>query len=362
MRRILVDVHLWLGLTLGAIGILIGASGSLLVYDRALDAVIAPARHAVSGAAVALPLAVYARNAEQAVGEGARTLNLRLPGAAGGPLVATVRAREAGAVARVFLDPPSGRLLGTAASGGFVGWIHRFHENLLLREHGGRAAVGLVGVAMLASALSGLYLWWPARGGLRAALGVRAGLLPSRNLHYLFGFYGCLLLAVLSFSGVWLAFPDAARAVAGSIAPLEPAPREIRSSAAATGAAVSPDDALAAARALYPRARPAFLGFPAGARGVYRIGLDADDGPVQLYLDPANGAVVRRSEPSSRSAGDRALMLVRELHAGELLGAPGRALFLAGGLLPGLLAVTGTMMWLRKRALARRAAGGARPR
>ena len=350
MRRLWIDIHLWLGLTLGALGIFIGASGAVLLYDREIDAALGPARYAVSGAAVAQPLAGYAGSAAQAAGEGARVMSLRLPEAAGDPLVATVRGRAPGAFARVYLDPPTARVLGIAAGGGFTGWMHRFHENLALRDYGGRTVVGAVGVVMLASALSGLYLWWPARGGLRAALGFRTGLALSRNLHYLCGFYGCLLLAVISFTGIWLAFPEAARAVAGKLGPVGPSPREIRASLApARGAGVSPDAALAAARALYPAAQLAAVGFPAGPRGVYRFGLASGAGPVHVYVDPASGSVLHRSEPATRSAGERALALVRELHAGQILGADGRMLFLLAGALPGVLAVTGATMWWRQR-------------
>ena len=37
LRRAWVQIHLWLGLTLGVVGALLGLSGSILVYDHELD-------------------------------------------------------------------------------------------------------------------------------------------------------------------------------------------------------------------------------------------------------------------------------------------------------------------------------------
>ena len=67
-----------------------------------------------------------------------------------------------------------------------------------------------------------------------------------------------------------------------------------------------------------------------------------------LFVDAASGAVVRRIRGSDRTAGDRFLAVQHGLHTGEMLGAA-RALLFIGGLLPAVLVVTGTMMWLRQR-------------
>jgi uncharacterized iron-regulated membrane protein len=303
VKRVWVQIHLWLGWTLGSIGTVIGLSGSFLVYDHEIDAWLNPQRYAVSGPEASRSFAEYAASARQAV-PGARIAGMRMPDQEGAPIMVTARGQGPGFY-RVFVDPPTGEVLEAVPGGGLVGWVHRLHENLTLREYWGREIVGAAGIAMLVSSLSGLYLWWPARGRFREALGARKGLPWSRNLHYLLGFYGCAVLALLSFTGIWLAYVDAGRTVVSTFSPLS------------------------------PRAVEA---------GAYRVSLRDET----LFVEAATGNVVRRVRGWDRTAGDRFLAAQRGLHSGEVLG-PARVLLFVGGLLPAVLVVTGTTMWLRQR-------------
>jgi len=353
-RRIWLQVHLWLGLTLGVLGALVGLTGSVLVFDHEVDAALNPQRYAVTGSQVVLPYADYLQRAAQAVGGGARPANLRLPQDDDLPVVVFTRGRGEGAGPyRVYLDPPTGRVLDAVAGGGFVGWAHNFHESLSAREYHGREIVGAIGIAMLISSLSGIYLWWP-RGGLgRGAFGFRPGFTPSRNLHYTFGFYGSLVLAMLSFTGIFLAYPEPGRAVVGAFGPVSASPRSIQAPES-PGRAIAPDDAVAIARALYPDASVTSLGLPAGPRGAYRVSLRAPGdaaarfGPV-VFLDPRSGAVLSRADRTTRTRGDAFLAWQRVLHEGETFGLAGRIVLCIVGALPALLVITGAMIWLRQR-------------
>jgi uncharacterized iron-regulated membrane protein len=354
MKRAWIQIHLWLGVTLGVLGIFIGLSGSVLVYDHEIDAWLNPQRYAVSGPKAALPYAEYLKAAAQALDGRTRPVNLRLPEDERMPVVVLARSRDGGGFTRLYLDPPTGKVLDAAPGGGFIGWVHAFHENLTLREYKGREIVGLVGFAMLVSSLSGIYLWWPARGRLRQALlGARPGFTLSRNLHYQFGIYAAIVLAMLSFTGIWLAYTDAGRSVVAIFSPV--APRNVQAPAAPEGGKPIPlEEALKIARDLYPDVPLGGFGLPAGPRGVYRFnfatgGSAAPVSQAAVFIDPRSGAVLRNSGPATRSGGDNFLVMQRLLHEGSVLGPVGRALLFIAGLLPALFVITGTLMWLRKR-------------
>jgi uncharacterized iron-regulated membrane protein len=149
------------------------------------------------------------------------------------------------------------------------------------------------------------------------------------------------VLALLSFTGIWLAYPDAARNLLGA------APRTVQApEPAAGGKPVGLEAAVNAARTLYPSARVTGLGVPAGPRGVYRVNLRSGEDAVAVFIDPASGSVLRRADPATRGAGERFLAAIRQLHAGEGFGL-GRIILFLAGLLPAILAVSGALIWLR---------------
>ena len=350
-RRAWVQVHLWLGLTLGVIGTLIGLSGSVLVYDHEIDEALNPQRYSITAIHYALPFDEYARRAAKALGEGVRPAGIRLPDFDDGPIIVFARAVN-GPFQRAYLDPGTGRVLDTATGQDWLGFLHAFHESLTLRDYNGREMVGVVGVAMLISSLSGLYLWWPARGA-RASFAFRRGRTLSRNLHYTFGFWSMVVLAVLSFTGAVIAFPDAARSVASWFGDVSPSPRGVRA-AEASGASMGADEAVAIALNRLPNAALVGIGLPVGPRGAYRINLreigDTDPRPASVvFIDPRTRAILQQADRNSRTAADRFLAWQRPIHEGSMGGSVWRALVFIGGLLPALLMVTGLMMWLATR-------------
>jgi len=354
VRKAWVLIHLWLGLTLGVAGSLLGVTGSVLVFDQAIDGALNPQRYATSGREISLPYADYALRGARAVGEGARAVNLRLPQAEAMPVVVFVRAKGAtGALRRVYLDPPTGRVLDAPATGGLIAWAHDFHESLALRDYNGREIVGCVGIAMLVSSLSGIYLWWPRGRVRRKDFGFRRGPVVSRNLHLTLGLYSSLVLAMLSFTGIFLSFPDAGRAAVGALAPVSPSTRGMQAPES-QGRPLTPDDAAAIARAQLPDAAVTGVGIPAGPRGVYRIALrepgdDGERGGAVIFIDPRAATVLRRIDRTTQTSGDAFLAYQRPLHEGDALGLAGRIVICGVGLLPALFVVTGTMMWLRSR-------------
>ena len=158
---------------------------------------------------------------------------------------------------------------------------------------------------------------------------------------------------MLSFTGIFLAFPEAGRAAVGVLAPVSPSARGLQAPES-QGRPITPDDAVALARAQLPEAAVTGIGMPAGLRGVYRIALreppdDGERGGAVVFVDPRAGTVLRRIDRTTQTSGDAFLAYQRPLHEGDALGFAGRVVICGVGLLPALFVVTGTMMWLRSR-------------
>jgi uncharacterized iron-regulated membrane protein len=106
MRAAWVQVHLWLGLTLGTLGVFIGLSGSMLVFDTKIDALLNSHRYAVSGSQVKLPYSEYEKRAHAVLKSDARLTLMRFPHDERMPVVVFAGgSADRSGLMRVYLDP-----------------------------------------------------------------------------------------------------------------------------------------------------------------------------------------------------------------------------------------------------------------
>jgi uncharacterized iron-regulated membrane protein len=381
VRRLMFQVHMWVGLVLGVLLGLLGLSGSILVYDDAIAEMLAPVPQATAkGEALSLDKIVEA--ARGAAGRGAMQIALaREPGealsvrvaqpragegargerrAASGQQAAQQEERQAGAqgvpprqqpATQIFIDPVSGAVLGTrkAQLPPILAFAHQLHGNFFMGREG-RQFVGWMGVAMLILGCTGLVLWWPKRSQWKYAFFVRrtaTGLRFHRELHAATGIWIFVVFMIVSFSGVAIAFPNAMTMLSGrttatptynlregpSIEPLE--------GATAIGAA----EALAIAQKALPDATPTSITIPVRRDRTIMVNMLAFGAVgASVYMDPWRGQVVAVRDPSQTF-----LAWQRPLHQGLGLGAIWKLLVFLSGLVPALFVFTGIAMWLQKR-------------
>jgi uncharacterized iron-regulated membrane protein len=358
LRALWFQVHKWIGLSLAVLIIPIALSGAALVWHDALDAAINPQRYAVTGdGEAALPPATYAAAARAAPGPGERVASIRYAEHDGGPvLVSTIRPGEGRPVrTSVWLDPASGRVLDTApADGGLIRFIHVLHGSLTVPGVG-RQIVGWVGIFMFVSCLTGIWLWWPITGSLRRSWRWKRQNSTNANIHHLVGFWVLLPLAMLSFTGFWISFPGVFGAFEASQPRGNAPPDRARSLRALPleATAMTADQALAAARPLATGA-PVGIAWPTDQAPAWKIAFAREGGAAEVAVDDATGEVTPPRPPRPETNG----RLMRRLHDGDGMGPVWQMLIFLGGIIPAILAVTGTVMWLRSRgwraALARR--------
>ncbi len=386
-RRILRLAHLWIGLALGVPLAVLGITGSVLVFEHELDALFTSSlRPAATGDGGATrPAAEIIAAARAATTDRSLAPSLLLfPKRPGDPAV--VRLAPPGRVApgpgigglETFVDPASLAVLGTREIGsGLLRQIFLLHANAMIRDRSGREAIGWLGVAMLALGITGLVLWWPRRDRIAAAFVIKRGargLRLHRDLHGAAGIWAIGVFMIVSFSGVYLAFPQT---VGGAISAVFPA-RDLR--AAAAGVRVAPipgaqpmdvDAAIATALAAAAAAGGSAgatvrsVGLPGRPEQPYRVaftpaGRDPEAPAAMAFVDPWTRRVIELRDPRTYSTGETILAWQHALHAGAGLGWTWRLLVFLSGLLPILFAVTGCAMWLLKRRASRNAAFAAR--
>lgn len=362
LRRLWLDVHLWIGVGLLVVLAPLGLSGSILVWHDQLDRALHAERYAVSGTAQ-LPVEAYAAAAQTAFGQRAYLSQIRLPQEAQDPVVAVGRIPgPPGPGGRprtlnAWIDPPSGRVLATdEVARGFTAVMHRLHGTLLIPDIG-RKVVGWLGWAMFVSSATGLWLWWPRHGGFLRALHWRRGASQLFNLHHMLGFWICLPLAVLSLTGVIISFPQSAERLVGGKPAAPQAGGQAQRSRNAPPLAypvTAPAQAVAAARAARPDAQLTTVSWPQmGPRPAWRIEFKGK-GPAAapVSVDDRSGEVKKsRGGPAAGGPPQRSpfAMWSRKIHDGTDLGLFWQAVIFVGGVAPTVLSLSGLVMWLRRR-------------
>jgi uncharacterized iron-regulated membrane protein len=338
-RGVWFSIHKWIGILLAVLIVPVSLSGSALVWHDWLDETLNPER--VASGRARLPYGDYVEAARRELGPQDRIQSLALPREQGAASVTAVRPSETagGRPVRttIWLDPASGAVLDrTSGNQGLVRALHVLHGSLMVPGVG-RQIVGWVGVFMLVSSLTGLWLWWPSLGGFRRGLRWRRQETTNANLHHLAGLWAALPLAMLSLTGVWISFPG----VFGGAAPAAPAraapPMPLTQPRLDAQAAA----ALAAARL---GGAPASIAWPTDRSPEWTVGVRTGDRPREAKIDDATGTVeipAPRPETWSRT--------MRRWHDGGGMGAVWQIVIFIGGIIPALLAVTGIVMWLRTR-------------
>ena len=358
LRRLWLDVHLWLGVGLMVVLIPLSVTGAILVWHDALDRSLYASRYAVSGPEASQPVTSYAAAADKAFAGQATLTQIRLPQKPGDPVVAVGRIKgPTGADGRprtlnVWIDPPTAGVLASAEiARTFTMVTHRLHGSLLI-PGAGRKVVGWLGWAMFVSSATGLWLWWPRHAGFTRGLRWWRGASTLFNLHHMIGFWLCLPLAVLSLTGVYISFPQTSHALVGAPPPPARPAGPGRFAPPLSKPNLTMDWAAAEALQVNPEAPIVSISMPQqGAKPTWRFEIGMGPGktlPVQV--DDATGAI-KVGKPSGAEGGpDPLSRWVRRIHDGGEMGIVWRTVITLAGTAPAVLGVSGLVMWLRRRA------------
>lgn len=351
LRKAWFQVHKWIGLILAILIIPLCLSGSALVWHDAVDEALNPQRYAITADAPREPPQAYVAAAAAVLAPGERISNLRF--VAGEPVtVAAVQPPKPGASGRpartiVWLDPGSARVLDKADSAqGFVRVMHNLHGSLMVPGLG-RQIVGWLGVAMLVSSLSGLWLWWPVTGSWSRGLRWRRHSNFDTNLHHQFGFWIALPLFALSLTGAWISFPAFFARLGGEQSQQRQGGEARFRARPLEAPAQTPETVLAAARSR-AQGEVTSIAWPTDQKGEWAITLKPARGkPVSVAVDDATGA--GRIDAKAFAGQNGLARTMRKIHDGTDMGLAWQVIIFLGGILPAALAVTGVIMWWRAR-------------
>jgi uncharacterized iron-regulated membrane protein len=361
-RIFLRRVHLILGLCLGALFVVLGLTGSALVFYIEIDEALHPAiGDQPAGPAPGWSSPVWDRalaTARTRWPDPVGTWSLEVTGR-GGAIPARYYPSEHHSHhaerEMVWFSADGTRVIRAEPWGGYLmSWLYELHMHLLAGETGGRI-VGWSGFAILVLLISGIVVLWP-RGTWRKALAFKRHAVPIRrlrDLHKLTGLWAMPLLFVLAGTGALLALP-AVRTQLLSAAITAPDRVPEPRSGADSGRQIPVARALAAARGALPDARLAFIDVPGAGSEPFRIRVQVPGDPHRrfpgsfVFVDQYSGRVLAVHDIRRGNAATTAAAWIRALHDGSVAGIGTRILAIVFGLLPLLLLATGFLHWRRR--------------
>lgn len=363
LRKLWLQLHLYIGLFGGALFVLTSLTGSFLVFYKAIDEWLNPGQ-LIRTPGTERPLREILAGAQSVHPDWSTPDTLIFPLHDRDSFHAWFKdqtrapAKESWRV--VAVDPSTARPLSDRRWGSFfVSVIYELHQELLLGRPG-EVIVGIMALFLLLSVISGLYLWWPRPGRLHRALTFQSGgsrIRKQYDLHKLTGLAGAAMLTLLALTGFYLEFPHVVIPAVGWFSPVRDlSPEEQPRSELQAGAiGIPPEQAVAIARNTFPDAQPMWIGLPQHERDSFSVGLRQPGevrqagGQTEVWIDQYSGIVRRVTDWRQFTGGETFLSWLFPLHNGEAFGLAGRWLVFLTGFTPLLLYGTALRMWWLKR-------------
>lgn len=362
-RATWIKIHLYLALIAGFFFALMGLTGSISVYREELDELLNPKLvvEQPAGKRQSLDKIMTAVQTAHPTRYGSWTLEM--PKSSHGmitvwydkpretffelyaPLIVSVNPYTAEVVASRFW----GQTMTT--------WLLDLHTQLNLDRFGWNA-VGMLGLLLMVSIGTGVYLWWPGWRGIGAALRIRhnVGMIQlAFDLHRLIGLLSASVLLLLAFTGFHLSYPAVLETLVGSSG-MEHGEtgRNIISTAIPNNHPVGLESAEFVARAPFPRAELRRVTTPAGESGIYRINLrqgseiNRRHPYTTVWVDRWSGQVKEMRDPNGFTSSQTFTTWIWPMHTGEAFGATGRFIWFLAGMGLFVLYVSGLLHWLHR--------------
>lgn len=375
VTRTFYEVHRGLGTVLSLVLFVIAFTGALVVFRAEFDAwgnpgvVERASTGATAGARIGVTRAIEAARGASPL-EDFRQVIVLLPDPDGGPYRVRFAPHDGSTRAEEYVDSTTGAALGVRRNLA-ADFLFDLHAYLLTGSKLGRNAVGLLGLALLVSSVTGLVIH---RRRLREALRIewrRSLRRASADVHKAIGFWGLLFHLLMGLTGAYLGLKDVVAAVpllarfGGDVAAARTALRDAPPAPAGTSAAM-PD-----VEGVIARARDAVAGLEPNVvlldawgdrnarvtvRGTAPGSLLPKHEAFKATFDATSGRLTASESGLEAPAVMRVFHAVAPLHYGNFAGAGVKVLYLVLGLASASLVVSGIVVGASRRR-ARRGSG-----
>lgn len=363
-RELILFLHRWLGLVAALALLAIGLSAALLVFERPIDRLLNGSQVKVTPSDVPLSLNEITRQLGQSYPQyrvvvwtlpqrpdEAATVDLELDhDDAAKPAASLPEGLE------LAVNPYTGQVLGdTEKRSRLMARVHQFHTHFLAGRIGS-AIVGWSAVGLLILNLTGIILWWRRKiGSFRWQL---TGASFYFHLHQAVGIYAWGFLMLLSLTGIAIHWGREAGRIVDRLTASPPEVKMLPADSVPqpqVARPLEPDQLLSIAEKNAPGAKVTVIQMAAEPQKPVRVIMKYPEdhtpaGRTQVYLDAYSGKVRMLVDTRSASLGFKLMRLWnRQVHTGDIFGWPTQALALVFSLALTVMAITGPMLWYKRK-------------
>lgn len=360
LKKIIGQIHLWLGLASGLVVFILGITGAIYAFEDEIKDLVYKDRLYVKvpEGAERLPLSKLIPIAEKAMGRERKISRAELSQIPGRTYMFRALKLDKQAFGywnyyayyhKVYLDPYTGKVVSKEnAKREFFTVVLALHMNLLLGNVVGHFVVRWSVVCFVILLISGLVLWWPKNWKpkqLKKSFKVKWNAKFKRlnyDLHNVFGFYSFLILMVIALTGLMWSFELTTEKKAKVLSDTTQLLKEMPA-----------DVILGQALKASPKTVYFLYNFPAAKSGTVNVSAYQDE--MHLYdripyqFDRYNGVLLKKGEPFNRlSVGAKLIAMNYDLHTGSVLGLAGKLMAFLAGLIAAGLPVTGFLIWWKR--------------
>jgi uncharacterized iron-regulated membrane protein len=352
VRQLNFQIHLWAGIILAGYLIVIGVTGSILVFRPELERIsgLSP-WHNEPGKRPLADIATVVKNLRAAYPH-FRIVSITAPSQADPTFVAILEGR--GRI-KVASSAARGEVLGEfPRRSTWIDVVRDLHEALLVRRTG-RTLNGVGAGFLLLLTGTGLVIWWPGVRLWKRALTVdfhKRWRRINYDGHRAAGFWTLLVVSFWAVSGIYFAWPREVFQLVNSLSPVVTA-RPPVIAVTPDPDAIKPDLAslVGRASAIDPGTRLSGVAFPYGRRAPLEIRMRRGTGVGReyedtVYFSPYTGEYLGTWRyGANQSLGDWIIWSQVPLHFGTYWGLGVKLVWAAAGLAIPLLTITGLLMY-----------------
>lgn len=355
LRNRVFSLHRYLGLAVGLVLVLVGLTGSLLVFHNEIDRVMINMQiEKIVTPTNPTPLAMddlvtKVQNSSTNVLD-FKINYITLPEKTDDPYRIFFSSKDS-QWSEAIVNPYTGEVLKTRNwNNSLFGIIYQIHYQLLGGQIG-QILVGIVGFFVVILSITGIFLW-PGWRRLISGFKIKWNAHQKRvnfDIHKLVGIIAAVFLIFTNFTGFLWNFYDISEKIIYALTFTPKLPDPV-SQVVAGQSSLKISQIIAKSDEALPGAVTTNISLPESPSGVFRVtkkfpGQQKTDARSFVYLDQYTGKTLQLKDSRQPSRAEFILDSFTPLHYGTFGGIFTRILYVFVGLSPTILLVTGFVMW-----------------